>query len=504
MRLLVLLCVALLRSGATELCDTEGLCSCDRTWGTFNCSCTATDTKELILSPSVVPDSTVHLRIENCSRVHILPHVWVNHRAVRRVEFLNINELIIESNAFSWNETLALEPVPQSGLVVNIVNSSIPEIPSYAFKGRLTGITLHTVTIGTIRAFVFATLYRTEKLALIDCVVRNFEAQAFKKFSSENLHIIGGHFSGNVPSRTWVDLEVYNELLIERVIIGTIHSSSFIIYGPKIFHLHGNHFVNVEGEAFHIKMHGKTLIRNNIFDTLAKGAFVGITVEDFIIKMKGVQILQFENNTISSFEHGCLLFNVTSFEPQLDHILLNHTCSCTLLEKWETELSFYPSQKGQQNSSPQRDASDRFWCRKHTAEQTGGSFINFKDFSQDCILTSGLQMFLIIFLTSSLVLLALFLLLIVLWRRHQSRNQKRWINIPTTSDNDSKIKKNDKNSKVQKESEIGQDSRLAIVVPDGHTYRETELHVIVEQTEPIVGHEYVDTAIDERVTENRQ
>jgi hypothetical protein len=45
MRLLVLLCVALLRSGATELCDTEGLCSCDRTWGTFNCSCTATDTK---------------------------------------------------------------------------------------------------------------------------------------------------------------------------------------------------------------------------------------------------------------------------------------------------------------------------------------------------------------------------------------------------------------------------------------------------------------------------
>ena len=418
------------------------------------------------------------------------------------MEFVNIKELVIESSAFSWNETLALEPVPQSGLVVSIINCSIPEIPSYTFKGRLTGITLHTVTIGTIHAFAFASLYRLEKLELIECVVQNFEAQAFKKFSLENLHIIGGHFSGSVPSRTWVDLEVYKELLIERVIIGTVHSSSFIIYGPRIFHLHGNHFVNVEGEAFHIRMHGKTVIQNNIFDTLAKGAFVGITVEDFTLKMKGIQVLQFENNTISHFESGYLLFNVTSFKPQVDRILMNRTCSCTLLETWEAELNFYSSQ-GHYNSQQQRDTSSRFWCRKHISEETGGSFINLSDFSQDCVLTSGFQMFLIIILTSALVLLALILLLIVLWRRHRSRNQKRWINIPTTSDNDSKKKKTDKNSKVQKKSENSQDSRLVIIVPDGHTYRETELNVIVEQTEPIVGHEYVDTAIDERVTENQ-
>lgn len=417
------------------------------------------------------------------------------------MEFLNIEQLVIESNAFSWNETLALEPVPQSGLAVSIINCSVPEIPSYAFKGRLTSITLNTVNIGTIRAFAFATLYRTEKLELIECVVGNFEAQAFKKFSSENLHIIGGHFNGSVPSRTWVDLEVYNELRIERVIIDTIHSSSFIIYGPKIFQLRGNHFVNMKGEAFHIRMHGKTLIQNNIFDTLAKGAFIGITVEDFTLKKEGIQVLQFENNTISHFEKGCLLFNVTSFEPKLECILINHTCSCTLLETWGEELNFYTS-AGQYNSQ-QRDTSSQFWCRKHTAEETGGSFIKVKEFSQDCVLTSGLLMFIIIIATSSFVLLALILLIIVLWRRHRSRNQKRWINIPTTSDDDSKNKKTYKNSKVQK-SENSQDSRLAIIVPDGHTYRETELNVIVEQTEPIVGHEYVDTAIDERVTENKQ
>ena len=48
MRVLVLLYVALVRSAARELCDTKELCSCDRTWGRFNCSCTATETKVVV------------------------------------------------------------------------------------------------------------------------------------------------------------------------------------------------------------------------------------------------------------------------------------------------------------------------------------------------------------------------------------------------------------------------------------------------------------------------
>lgn len=450
-------------------------------------------------------EGTVYLRIQNCSKVHVSPHTWVNHHEVRHVEFFNIEELILESNSFSWNETLALEPVPQPGLVVSIVNSSILEIPSYTFKGRLTGITFHNVTIGRIRAFAFASLYNTEKLEFIECFVTTFEAQAFKKFSLEKLHIIGGHFSGSVPSRTWVDLEVYNELLIERVIIDTFRSSAFIIHGPKIFRLCGNYFDNVEGEAFHVKMHGKTLIQNNIFKTLAKGAFIRISVEDFIIKIKGRPTLQFENNTIEHFENGCLVFNTTSFEAELGHILLNQTCSCTLLETRSSELNFHSSLHRHQNQQQQSYISDMFWCKQDVAEKNGGSYIHFKDFSRQCALTSGLHMFLIIILTSSLLLLALVLLIIFLWHRRRSRYQRRWINVPTSSNNDSKKKKlNNKGSNVQNKSENGQDSRLTMVVPDGRTYREMELHVIVERTEPIVDHEYVDTTIDERSVKNMQ
>jgi hypothetical protein len=419
---------------------------------------------------------------------------------------MNIEELIINSNAFSWNETLALEPVPQPGLVVSIFNSSIPEIPSYAFKGRLTGITFHNVTIGTIRAFAFASLYNTEKLVLTECFVTTFEAQAFKKFSVERLHIIGGHFSGSVPSRALVDLEVYNELLIERVIIGTVRSFAFIIRGPKTFHLHGNYVDNVEGEAFHIKMYGKISIQNNIFQTLAKGAFIRISAGDIIIKMKGPQALKFENNTIGHFENDCLLFNTTSFEVQLDHVLLNQTCSCTLLKTWSSELNFHPYlQQEQQNSLSQSEVLHSFWCQQDTADKNGQSYINFKDFSQQCALTSGLHMFLIIIVTSSLLLLALTLLVIFLWHRHRMSYQRQWISAPTAPNNDSKKKKiNNKGSNVQKKSEYGQDSRLMMVVPDGRTYRETELHVIVEHTEPITEHEYVDTSIDECPMKNRQ
>lgn len=455
------------------------------------------------MSPSNVPEGTVYLRIQNCSKVYVSPHTWVNHREVRHVEFFNIKELIIESNSFSWNETLALEPVPQPGLAVSIISSRIREIPSYTFKGRLTGITFNNVTIGKIRAFAFASLHNTEKLELIECSVTTFEAQAFKKFSLEKLKIIGGHFGGSVPSRTWVDLEVYNELLIERVIFSTLRSSAFIIHGPKIFRLFENYFDNVEGEAFHVKMHGKTLIQNNIFKTLAKGAFIRISVEDFIIKIKGRPALQFENNTIEFFENGCLVFNTTSVEAQLDHILLNQTCSCTLLETWSSELDFHSSLHNHQNQQ-ESYASDVFWCKQDVSENNGRSYIHFKDFSQQCVVTTGLHMFLIIILTSSLLLLALVLLVIFLWNRRRSRYQKRWINVPTTPNNNSKKKKlNNKGSNVQNKSENGQDSRLIMVVPGGQTYREMELHVIEERTEPLVEHECVDTTIDERFVNNR-
>lgn len=450
------------------------------------------------MSPSVVPKGIAHIRIQNCYKVHVLPHTWVHHREVRHVEFINIEELIIESNAFSWNETLALEPFPQPGLVVSTVNSSIPEIPSYTFNGRITGITFHNVSIGTIRAFAFASLYSTEKLELSECFVTAFEAQAFKKFSLEKLHIIGGHFHDSVPSRTWVDLEVDNEMLIERVTIETIRSSAFIIHGPKTFRLYGNNFGNVEGEAFRIKMRGKTLIQNNIFKTLAKGAFISISTEDFVIKMKGLQRLQFENNTVGHFESGCFLFNMTSFEVQLDNVILNLTCSCTLLEIWGSELSSYSPLQGQQNSPPQMDASDRMWCHEDTEDKNGRRYIKFKDYSQQCILISGLHMFIIIIVTCSLLLLVLVILVIFLWNRYRSRHQRQWISVPGTPNNDKKKKRINKASNIEKISANGQDSGLTVVVPDGRTYRETELHVIIERTEPIVEHEYVDTAVDER------
>jgi hypothetical protein len=189
---------------------------------------------------------------------------------------------------------------------------------------------------------------------------------------------------------------------------------------------------------------------------------------------------------------------MASFEVQLDNVVLNLTCSCTLLETWSSGLSSYSTLQGQQNSPPPMDSSDQFWCRQDTAEKNGRRYIKFKDFSQQCVLISGLHMFLIVTVTSSLILLLLILLAIFLWHRYRSRHQRQWINVPTTPNNDKKKKKNNKGSNVEKKSANGQDSRLTMVVPDGRTYRETELHVIIERTKPIMEHEYVDTAIDER------
>ncbi|PSN38142.1 hypothetical protein C0J52_08235 [Blattella germanica] len=466
--------------------------------------------EETVLNSTVVPEGISHLRIENCTTVRVKSHTWEGHRDIRTVELFNISQLIIENNSFSWNETIALDPYFHLGLSINIFNSTIPEIPSFSFKGRLSSISLNNVTVGKIHAFAFASLYHTDKLELVNCVVNSFEAQSFKKFGVHKLYITGGYFSGSVPSRTMLDLEVHSDLFIDKLKADTIRSSAFIIRKPKTLRLRDCFFKFVEGEAFHVKMRGKALIQNNVFLTLAKGAFAQINVDHFVINREGLQDLRFENNTIQHFEDGCLVFDTKSFEPQMEHIVLNQTCSCVLLDTWSTQLSIYSTdmhiEQNKNRLAPHTDPSNPanpFWCWQN-GDQKSKSYVRFYDFSHQCVVTSGLYIFLIIIVTSALVLLGVILLVILWCRRRRAHNQKRWINVPTSpnSHNNKSQKLNYKSPGMDKVNKNDQDSRITMVVPDGRTYRETELHVIVERTEPLLEPEYVDTAINERENKN--
>ena len=413
------------------------------------------------------------------------------------MDLFNIKELIIESDAFSWNETLALNF--HLGLSVNIFNASIREIPSFSFKGHLTEITLSNVSVGSIQPFAFASLHHTEKLELLNCIVKEFKAQAFKKFAVNRLHITGGHFSGTVPSRTMLELEVRTDLSINKLTVDIIKSSALIIQGPKTFRLQDSVFQEVEGEAFYIKTRGKTLIQNNVFISLAKGAFLHINVNHFILSREGLQELRFENNTIQKFEDGCLIFNTTSYNPQIQHVVLNETCSCALLESWSSQLSLHsdPEQTRHKHDVDPSNPANPFWCRR---EESKASYIRFYDFNGECVMSSGVYMFLIIIVSCSLAVVVVVLLIIFWCRRRRKNNKSRWINVPTSHTNYSakSSQKLSKGNNVDKGNKHEQDSRYTMVVPDGRTYRETELHVIVERTEPLLEPDYVDTTVNER------
>ncbi|KAJ9574766.1 hypothetical protein L9F63_008080, partial [Diploptera punctata] len=458
---------------------------------------------EAVLSSAVVPEGTSHFVIENCTTLRVKSHTWEGHRYIQKVELFNITELIIESDAFSWNETLALDPNLLIGLTVNISNSTIPELPSFSFKGRLIDISLNNVNIGSVEAFAFASLHHTDKLELVNCVVKDFKAQAFKKFAVNRLHIIGGYFSGVVQSRTMLELEVKRDLFIDKLTVDTLKSSALIIQGPKTFRIRDSIFQIVEGEAFRIRTRGRTLIQNNVFVTLAKGAFATINADHFIVSREGLQDLRFENNTIQKFEDGCLIFDVNSYEPQLHHVILNESCSCSLLESWSVQLSLHSNQeqRKKRHNDPTNPANP-FWCRNDNGHKNKPIYIRFYDFNEECVVSSGVYVFLIVIVTSALGLVVIILLVVFWWRRRRKNNQRRWINVPTSPNNQiaKSQKLNNKGNNVEKGNKREQDARITMVVPDGRTYRETELHVIVERTEPLLQPEYVDMIVNETNT----
>jgi hypothetical protein len=80
----------------------------------------------------------------------------------------------------------------------------------------------------------------------------------------------------------------------------------------------------MKGEDFRIRMRGKMLIQNNRFEKIEKGEFIGINVEELIIKREGIKVMMFEKNNIRNFEKGCLMLNVKSFENKIERIIIKN------------------------------------------------------------------------------------------------------------------------------------------------------------------------------------
>jgi hypothetical protein len=399
------------------------------------------------------------ISVTNCTRLHLASRTLSRLPALQQVTLSHIGHLSLEEHAFSWST----DNPTHTGLLVNLSDCFIPEIPSYAFRGSIRDVLLSSVNISRVRAYAFAAIEHAEKIEFDQVSIGEFESQAFKKFSVNILTWSNSVFNV-LPTRTMVDVEVHQEVKFDSVVVDTVKHLSLKVHGPRHFRLMRSRVGHVEHQAFHIHTRGSVSITDNVFAHVEKGGFIGFTVEKRYLQEAGKQEFIFENNTLVNFESAPLIFNTTGLSPRLDWIVIDQPCSCQNADYWVSDLVYFSSDPRESTAVAQVDVV--MYC--HNDKATA----NIKDFRRlYCNFGDSNLVTTLAFISGSVLSLSLLLMLTYLAFKERA---KRYVNVPNSP---SPIKQPNNNH--------------TLVIPDGKTYRETELHVIVEHAEPIIPAEYV-------------
>lgn len=429
-----------------------------------------------------LPAFTSSFQIKDCISVHIKSKSFEELKSLSRINLINIKNVTLDEHSFSWNDSTIYETYATNGIEIRVENSTVSNLPTYVFRGRIDQITFSNVHFGIIRSYAFTSLAGTKIILFVNCEFLLVENQAFKKFIVDDMFgVIGGHFVTTVPSRAIMDVTVRNEFKIKGVTFDRIRSSAIRVRGPEKFHLQNCYVSHMEGEAFVVLTRGPVFVDDNVFHTLETGALVGFNVEKHELDMTGQQEFIFKNNTITDIKHASLLFNINSFTPQLDWIYLNTQCDCRALHKWLTELIIYSHRYPQEKITPNIKLDEILLCRNE------GQYMRLKDYSRDSCgeQTQSIQ---IVAFVSVMIVLVLFAFLVFCWIWSRTKNA-RWIGVPTSSSpvhGTSSRCVNVVTHTAEQPSPCYEEPSTShrTIREDGQHYKDTELHVIVECSEP--------------------
>ncbi|XP_003425026.1 uncharacterized protein LOC100679292 [Nasonia vitripennis] len=470
-------------------------CTCDQ-YVRLTCDCK--DSPEVLLLTSEgergLGRQTSRILVQDCPSVSLANLSLADMQELEMVEFVNVANLTLVPHSLKLaQKTLSTR--------ISLRNVSLELLPSNVFHGDIEAIAFENVRIGQVAAFAFANLVGTNSITLDHCRVGAMQALAFKKFDVRFLHIIGGSLGGELTSRVMNDIEVYDKFLLDGVRLGAVRSSAFIIRRTKTVAIQNCLIDSLESEAFDIGVRYTVLIKNNSLGSVAFGAFLSIRADaESRPAQPGLLSLTFENNSLTSFEEGSLIFDRTSFRAELSNVLVNQLCECAQLALWKSQILNYTSAHSRLTTA--RDSTNlvaapfplessaedpaTFLCLLERDSRTSASFADFE--MRHCALSSS--MLLLILALSGLVTAAVVAVCLAVYccRRRRRDSQKRWISVPTSAP-DLVNSKTTKNGLINRDNGSSGgapvDSRITMVVPDGRLYRETEFHVIVEKAEPL-------------------
>lgn len=437
--------------------------------------------------PGHVPRVANNVKVTQCDLVRVSRMAFDGAKSLWTVDIESVHRLVMEDEAFGWSENGGGGPGQQhhhhhQGLTITITNVTVvPEIPSYAFRGRLHSISFNRVRVDVIRPFAFSSLTGISgRIEFRDTVFGQIEQQAFKKFTINDFVLKRCHFKVSVASRTLTEITVHDEFRLEDVTFSTIRSFAFRVNGPKVFRLQNSRVDCVQSNAFDIQSRGPAFVEDNAFGRLERGAFVAVTVDVHKVAEIDYQEFVFENNTVIEFEDDALVFNTNGYRPRLDWLIVGKACACPA--RWRTDLVALSTGYPKNVQRPVWTVQQAAWCA--SPDDDNGRLVKAQQYDETHCgggpnaaglgrfhLTGGVAVIAVVTLTAALVY----------WVWYRKRKRIQWTNVPASSPlhKTRSILRGSGNGGIEGGNEY---NRQMMVMPEGKTYRETELHVIMERT----------------------
>lgn len=358
-------------------------------------------------------------------------------RNLRSINLQNINSLEFEENSLLWHSYRHEDPTYDRpydfsipSLKISIRNSNITSIGHNTFTGRISQINIDSCKINQMQSFAFTT-FQSESVTITNSVLAGVAPQTFKKFVTD--HLLLRNVSINfLPSRAFNDVNVLGTFIIDQCNLTTLRPGAFIIFNPQTVQILNTRINQLDGEAFKITTNGDVLFRKNIFQNVNDGAFRSIQPSD---PTKTNAQLRFDSNVFGNLTRDSLGTS-DNFDKKFAQMDINTECDCIRIEHNIKEKSLYT----------------QFRCKFND------EYVNVSEFVQyNCSIIASYSIpIIIISVVVFLVVLIVTGLLVYYKKVHRSK---------TYGNTDEKK------------------TNLSLIVPDGRTYRETELHVIVERTD---------------------
>ncbi|KAF5306444.1 hypothetical protein FQR65_LT07356 [Abscondita terminalis] len=400
------------------------------------CTCTENAEDFVIEKGSIPSYGTQMIKIYGCRSLRFGPNAITDMRNLRHLELGNINNLKLDDSSLSWNAYVqpnteyhnSWDSVPT--LRIKIERSNITKISSYTFQGQISSITLRDLIIEEVAPFAFSSLVYTHSVEILNVNFLIIHAQAFKKFPMEVLVLSDSTFN-QLPSRTFSDVIVLDSFQIRNCTFNIVKSGAFLIHNTKRFEVFDSHVNLLEGEGFKVSCRGSVKIKGCSFNVTHNGAFAGISLNKEEV-LTNEEIL-FDSIVFNYLDKRSLQINTTSFTAKFTNIVINQECMC---EYMEGDSDY-----------------EEFLCILADEKRA-----TLKEFKADSCSVLASYSTIIIILGVVLVLFIIICSGLMCYFKRVYKRHKEYIT--------------DKNGKP-----------VNLIMPDGRTYRETELHVVVERAD---------------------